>query len=79
MSNNTVEKQRQRILDALRVGPLTSIQAIEELDILRPAARVFELRGKGYKIHTHWSIDHILGRPHRVASYVMMKDGLRAA
>ena len=78
MSNNTVDKQRERILEALIVGPLTSIQAIKELDILRPAARVFELRGKGYNIHTHWDIDYILGRPHRVASYVMLNDNFKA-
>lgn len=70
--SNTVEAQRQKILEALKRGPLSSIRAIEELDILRPAARVHELRNKGFEIHTHWSVDHINGKPHKVAQYVML-------
>lgn len=67
-----LEAQRGRLLDALRSGPVSALYAVIELDILRPAARVFELRADGYPIHTHWRVDTINGQQHRVASYVLL-------
>ncbi|WP_250865605.1 helix-turn-helix domain-containing protein [Caballeronia sp. INSB1] len=42
-TDNTAEGQRQRLLDALKKGPVTTIEARRDLDIMMPAARVFEL------------------------------------
>lgn len=40
------------VLDALRVAPLTSMEAFEEFGITRLAARIDELRRAGYEIKT---------------------------
>lgn len=44
--------QRSRFLDALLCGPITTLDARRNLDILMPAARVRELRLEGYRIVT---------------------------
>ena len=44
--------QEQWILDRLKIGPLTPIEALEGSGCLRLAARVEELRRKGYNITT---------------------------
>ena len=73
-SNNSAN-QRLAILNHLRkAGSLTTLQARQELAVCHPAARVIELRGKGYDIVTHWRVDEdSTGRAHRVAEYVLMK------
>lgn len=64
--------QRAAILWALRQGPLTSLDAMRELGILRAAARVHELREEGHNIVTHWEQQAESGYTHRVASYVLL-------
>lgn len=71
LSTNTTA-QNQRLLDRLRQGPITSLEAIKSLDIVRPASRVYDLRSEGHKIMTAWSWDRINGADHRVARYVLM-------
>lgn len=44
--------QRLRMLEALRQRPVTTFFARDELGILMPGARVFELRLLGYAIRT---------------------------
>jgi hypothetical protein len=62
--------QRSRLLDGLRLRPLTTLQARRELDVLHPAARVMELRRDGYPIDTTWAYDVTSeGYRHRVARY----------
>lgn len=62
-SPNSTAAQRDRILTALRKGPLTTLQARSELDTLHPAARVTALRGDGsmavfWKTGSNWgSVD----------------------
>lgn len=64
--------QRDLILSALRLGPLTTTEAIQNLGVIRPAARVMELREDGHNIVTTWRVSRMNGRPHRVASYVLL-------
>lgn len=78
MHPNSAEAQRARLLARLRKGPVSTLDARTELDVLHPAARVMELRGMGYHIETLWSHEHSsCGVIHRVARYVMMqpRDG----
>lgn len=74
-SPNSAAAQRERILSALRNGPLTTLQARSELDTLHPAARIQELRGEGHLITTVWTWDFsAAGFPHRVARYVLTPE-----
>ncbi|CAJ0691612.1 helix-turn-helix domain-containing protein [Ralstonia holmesii] len=74
-SPNSTAAQRDRILTALRKGPLTTLQARSELDTLHPAARVQELRAEGHLITTVWTWDFgASGFPHRVARYVLTPE-----
>lgn len=68
--------QRARLLDALHCGPVTTLEARRNLDILHPAMRVKELRGMGYDIATVWVWQATdAGRMHRVAKYVLHSEG----
>lgn len=77
--NNTIDDislpaQRQRLLSWLRVKPITTIEARHELNILAPAARIFDLRySHQLNILTFW--DHGFtpeGKKHRIAKYVLL-------
>lgn len=72
--SNSTAAQRQRMLKALRRSPVSTITARSTLDILCPAARVFELRRLGYRIKTArvWQRSDC-GKSHRVAMYVLAK------
>lgn len=70
---NSAAAQRARILEQLRRGPLSTLAARAELDVLHPAARIMELREEGYCIETLRTLEHsACGRPHRVARYVLV-------
>lgn len=73
----SAEAQRKRLIDALRCGPVTTIEARRNLDILMPAARIHELKHRhGHNIQKYWieqETDN--GRKHRVAKYVLMVGG----
>jgi len=73
----SAEAQRKRLIDALHCGPISTIEARRNLDILMPAARVHELRhDHGYDIQTvrtHQPTDS--GTLHSVAMYVLMAGG----
>lgn len=71
-NSNSVHAQRQRLLERLRVTSLDTLQARSELDVLHPAARIMELRKRGYRIETVW-IDRPTdcGKLYRVAMYVL--------
>ena len=49
--STATEAQRQRILEALRIGPKTSYQ-LRRLGIYQQSTRIFELRRMGYDIRT---------------------------
>ncbi len=64
--------QRARLLAHLRQhGSINTFEAIRQLNIVRPGARIAELRAQGHNIRTHLSTlkdDH--GREHpNVATY----------
>ncbi len=71
--HNSTAAQRDRLEEALRAGPVSTIRARKELDILAPAPRVFELRHDyGLNIQTHWKTEPTsCGKNHRVAEYVL--------
>ena len=74
--SNSTEAQRQRLLDALRQSPVSTIVARRNLDILMPAARVHELRHRcGQKIDLVW-IEQATecGKLHRVGLYILHPD-----
>ena len=70
---NSVAAQRNRIMDFLRIRPLDTLTARKELDIMHPAARVMELRKRGFVIETI-KIDRPsdCGGIHRVACYALV-------
>lgn len=71
-SSNT-DDQCTRCEEELRKGPLSTTRARKELDILAPAARIYELRhGRNLNIQTHWTEEITeQGIKHRVALYVL--------
>lgn len=72
--------QRRRLLAALQAGPVSTLDARERLDVIHPAARVLELRERGYRIVTTWAHQSdAWGRAHRVARYMLQRSsGARA-
>lgn len=69
-AGNSADAQRARLLEALRSGPLSTLDIRRQLDVLMPAARVFELRHSGHNIMTSWSDEPTdSGQMHRVARY----------
>lgn len=72
--SNAIFVQRDRLLKMLQQGSCTTFEARHKLDIVQPAARIFELRHKyGYNIITHWENDiNPGGGKHRIAKYVLM-------
>ncbi len=73
---NSANAQRNRLHAALREGPVSTIKARHELDILAPAPRIYELRHiEGLKIITHWRTETTPeGHTHRVAEYVLQNQ-----
>ncbi|CAG9268298.1 hypothetical protein PUN4_550238 [Paraburkholderia unamae] len=65
--------QRRRMLLALESrGGVTTIDALRFLDIIDPAARVFELRGEGYRIVTSFVLQATeCGDMHCVGCYTL--------
>lgn len=74
-SNNSIKSQHARIVQALRNNPhgLTTIELVEEHDILRPGARMCELRWeRGLNIKSVPVSDTTAkGKRHRVVKYVL--------
>ncbi len=71
---NSAREQRRRLLEALRLGPVSTLWARRELDILAPASRVLELRHEGHHIITHWTWEDSGIRPHRVGTYALLNE-----
>ena len=72
-NDNSAFNQRLKILDwLLEKGSITTDLAREHLDIMSPAARIFELKEAGYLIVTFrggWTSE--FGIKHSVAKYVL--------
>jgi len=72
--NISSASQRQRLLAWLREhGRIDTITARCELDIMSPAARVLELRRRGFDIITNWLIVDTGSAKHRMGEYVLMQ------
>lgn len=73
-NNNYLPNQRKRLLDALKVAPMNTIQIRHELDIFQAATRIFELRHDfNYNIITQWVRQKTPeGHTHRVAKYILL-------
>lgn len=65
--------QRARLLERLQSGPIDTMTARLELNVLHPAARIQELRERGHRINTHRrTIEGSHGAKHpRVAVYYL--------
>jgi len=74
-NSNSTASQHQRIEAALRANPkgLTTIELVEQYDILRPGARISEMRRElGMNIQSVRVSDTTAkGHPHRVVRYVL--------
>lgn len=73
---HTPGAQAQRLVSALRVGPISTIAATQELDIVHPPSTVRWLRNRGYTIKTEWTYRTTEPgrRPHRVGLYVLTSE-----
>jgi hypothetical protein len=73
--SNDAAAQRKRALELLRTGPKSTLQLRRDADILSPAARVLELKRKGFNILTQWVHQPTdCGKLHRVALYVLLAE-----
>lgn len=75
------DAQRSRLLARLQLGPVDTLTARSELNILMPAARVKELRDLGHDIRSH-RITHTddQGRAHHgIALYYLPTLQLKVA
>lgn len=78
--DNSAFAQRQRVLEALRKGPKSTLELRAKSDVLHPPGRVCELRKLGYRIITEWTQDFTPeGYPHRVAYYVLLGEAAPCA
>lgn len=72
---NSTPAQCERLLDALRKGPISTLDARRDLDIVHPGGRAKDLRDSGHVITTAWSREPTdCGRLHRVARYVLLAE-----
>ena len=69
MSNARI--QREKVLGRLQQGPLSTLQARNEMFIMSIAARIFELKERGENIVTVMiPVNH--GSKRRIAQYVLL-------
>lgn len=66
VENTSGTAQRARLLERLQTGPIDTFTAIRELNIVRPGARINELRDMGHRIMTErLTLTDDQGRVHR--------------
>ena len=72
---NSADAQRARLLHRLRQGPITTVEARHELDILHPPGRALELRRRGFIIGTEFVDDtNSNGKIHNVGRYTLIQE-----
>lgn len=76
VNNTSTEAQRARLLAWLKQGPIDTITARRDLNILAPAARIIELRFAGYPINTQRiTLTDDQGRTHNgIALYFLSSE-----
>lgn len=74
--SHTTTAQAQRMIQALKSGPVSSIEAAQQLDIVHPPSTIRHLRRLGWGILTEWCYQSAGPgrRPHRVGLYVLAKE-----
>lgn len=81
INDTSTEAQRTRLLQRLRIEPIDTIAARDELNVMAPAPRIKELRERGHPIKTHRITrmdEH--GRMHRgVALYYLGTEPANSA
>lgn len=72
--STSAPSQRQRIIDYLtnRTDGATTLDMVKDLDVLRPGARICELRQAGHHILTHWTTQDTPLGSHKVVHYVLI-------
>ena len=72
---NSTDAQCQRLISELRAGPITTVRARHQLDVLHVAGRIQNLRARGHEIVTTMVKDFTApGKPHRVAQYALIAE-----
>lgn len=80
IQSQSCEAQRQRLLEALRLRPLSTPEIRRSLDIPAPAPRIFELRKTGYDIARQWiRTTGESGELHRFALYHLVVPEVKHA
>lgn len=76
LDDTSTHAQRTRLLKRLQLGPIDTITARSELNVMMPAARIKELRDNGYHIKTHrLTLTDERGRAHHgVALYFLTQQ-----
>lgn len=76
-SGTTGRRQADRLLAALRQFPITTFEAMRQLDVYHAPARVLQLRKAGHNIITlRQRVETEAGVPHNVGLYVLQRgDG----
>ncbi|MNJ43081.1 hypothetical protein D3C77_380710 [compost metagenome] len=74
--NHSTHAQAKRMIEALKKGPISSIAAAQDLDIVHPPSTIRHLRRQGWGILTEWCYQAAGPgrRPHRVGLYVLMRE-----
>jgi hypothetical protein len=74
--NNSAHSQCLRLLARLKQGPVNTVEARHELDILGVAQRIWDIRHKmGYEVKTFWQTgSNPGGSSHRIALYVLSQS-----
>ena len=80
LNENSLSAQRRSLLEWLRNrGPIDTLTARRELNILMPASRIKELKNQGYIFHTQRiTITDEQGRSHsNIAQYTLIGEPAR--
>lgn len=68
--------QREAVINRMRLGDLSQLQATHELGATRLSAIVFDLRKQGYQISTVYRVvSNRYGTRRRVAFYRLIEEG----
>ena len=74
--NNSLEAQRARLIDLLKIAPRTTTELRDRYSIMHPAGRIKELRKLGYDIRLEWIEQYdASGVPHRAGRYRLIVEG----
>jgi hypothetical protein len=73
--NDTLEAQRARLIDRLRIAPCTTTELRNQHSIMHPAGRIKELRKLGHDISLEWIEQYdAAGVPHRAGIYCLTEE-----